>query len=122
MDACVRCGDVARAHRTFNTFFTGAAAMRPDGVALGVLLRAYGASRPPQWGKITQLLDVADRSLLVVPSLAVYNELLDICARENNVDKGQQLLERMRAAGLQPDSLTFRVVSRRKALRSILLF
>eukprot|EP00850_Spirogloea_muscicola_P011181 SM000068S20613 [mRNA] locus=s68:632506:633325:+ [translate_table: standard] len=113
MDACVRCGDVARAHRTFDAFFTGATAMRPDGVALGVLLRAYGASRPPHWGRITQLLDVADRSLLVAPSLAVYNELLDICARENNVDKAAGAHEGGRPATGLPD---FQILTSRSSL------
>ncbi|GJP63832.1 hypothetical protein CLOP_g20873 [Closterium sp. NIES-67] len=90
IDCCVRCGELARP-----------ANLVPDAVAVGVLLRAYGRKSPPQWAKIQQLLTrmELDFGLLSRPR-RFFNELMDICARDNAVDRGVQLLDRMAEAGV----------------------
>ncbi|CAI5467692.1 unnamed protein product [Closterium sp. Yama58-4] len=86
-------------------------------VAVGVLLRAYGRKSPPQWAKIQQLLTRMELDFGLQPSTAIFNELMDICARDNAVDRGVQLLDRMAEAGVEPDAFTFEAVKRRRTLR-----
>ncbi|CAI7767141.1 unnamed protein product [Closterium sp. NIES-53] len=140
IDCCVRCGELARAERTFFNLFSKAPAnstssspssssssdsdvgrtanLVPDAVAVGVLLRAYGRKSPPQWAKIQQLLTRMELDFGLQPSTAIFNELMDICARDNAVDRGVQLLDRMAEAGVEPDAFTFEAVKRRRTLRS----
>ncbi|GJP56579.1 hypothetical protein CLOM_g15635 [Closterium sp. NIES-68] len=138
IDCCVRCGELARAERTFFNLFSKApptsssssiastassdvgraANLVPDAVAVGVLLRAYGRKSPPQWAKIQQLLTRMELDFGLQPSTAIFNELMDICARDNAVDRGVQLLDRMAEAGVEPDVFTFEAVKRRRTLRS----
>ncbi|CAI5515852.1 unnamed protein product [Closterium sp. Naga37s-1] len=138
IDCCVRCGELARAERTFFNLFSKAPAsttsspsssssdsdvgrtanLVPDAVAVGVLLRAYGRKSPPQWAKIQQLLTRMELDFGMQPSTAIFNELMDICARDNAVDRGVQLLDRMAEAGVEPDAFTFEAVKRRRTLRS----
>lgn len=133
IDCCVRCGEMARAERAFTSLFSpaastaatasspsrpSAASLKPDAIVVGVMLRAYGQRNPPQWSKIQQLLSRMEAEFGLQPSAAIFNELVDICARDNEVERGMQLLERMAQAGVEPDEYTFAAVKRRRSLRS----
>lgn len=118
IDCCVRCGELARGERAFFSLFSTAGTLRPDAVAVGVLLRAYGQRKPVAWAKIQQLLMRVESEFGMQPSVGVFNELVEICARENDVAKGIELLEKMAAVGVEPDGQTFEAVKRRRALRS----
>ena len=52
-----------------------------------------------------------------VPAAAVYNALLEACAQSRDEERGSAIIERMRAAGVNPNEFTFRAVDKRKVLR-----
>lgn len=51
---------------------------------------------------------------------AVYNCLLDICARTNDQERGYDIIDRMSRARIVPNKYTLKAVKDRKALRSYL--
>jgi hypothetical protein len=53
----------------------------PDEVTFRVLVRAYGQCEPPRWRAISDLLQEMDVKYSIKPSVLLYNDLLEICAR-----------------------------------------
>lgn len=51
---------------------------------------------------------------------AVYNCLLEICARTNDEERGFDIIDRMSKASVPPNKYTLEAVKRRKSLRSYL--
>ena len=49
-----------------------------------------------------------------------FNVLLAICARTNDQDRAGELIDRMKAAGVEPDDFTLEAVKQRKSMRSLL--
>lgn len=58
--------------------------------------------------------------LLSLLHKASFNILLDICCRTSDIDRGQDIIDRMAADGIEPDEMTEDVVARRRVLRSYL--
>ncbi len=51
---------------------------------------------------------------------AVFNALLEVCARTNDEERAGEILSRMEAAGVLPNEQTYEALSKRKSLRSML--
>lgn len=51
---------------------------------------------------------------------ASYNVLLEVCARTNDLDRGQDVIDRMAADDVIPDEFTLETVQKRRVLRSYL--
>lgn len=49
-----------------------------------------------------------------------YNALLEVCSRTNDLDRGQDIIDRMESDGVEPDEFTEEVVSKRRVLRTYL--
>ena len=49
---------------------------------------------------------------------AVFNCLLEVCARTNDQERGYNIIEQMEKAGCIPDEYTVEAVAKRKVLRS----
>ena len=49
-----------------------------------------------------------------------FNALLEVCCRTSDIDRGQDIIDRMAADGVEPDEFTEEVVARRRVLRSYL--
>lgn len=116
MDCCIRSKNISMAEDVFNSMFTET--LRPDAITFTVLFRAYGTQDPPQWIKIQQLLGRMEMDFDIVPTTSVFNELIDVCSRINDVEKGMDYIERMQALKLEPDWFTFEAIKRRKTLRA----
>ena len=52
-----------------------------------------------------------------MPVAAVYNALLEACAQSRDEERGSAIIERMRAAGVNPNEFTLKAVDKRKVLR-----
>ena len=109
--ACTR--DMTLAQSVFDELF--GSFLQPDEVSFAVLLRGYGMK--PDWVKIDKTLTEM-RTKNIEPSAISFNALLEICVRTNDLDRGQEIIDRMSADGVQPDEFTLDVVSKRKVLRS----
>ncbi len=46
--------------------------------------------------------------------------LLEVCSRTNDEVRAAEIIERMDAAGVEPNDLTLEVVRQRKSIRSLL--
>uniref|UniRef100_A0A061SD09 Pentacotripeptide-repeat region of PRORP domain-containing protein n=1 Tax=Tetraselmis sp. GSL018 TaxID=582737 RepID=A0A061SD09_9CHLO len=114
--ACARNGKMEMAQSVFDELF--GSVLEPDTVSFAVLVRGYGAEDPPRWGTIAGILNrmVQDYSLPLTSE--IYNAMLDICARTNDVERGIEIMDRMKLEGVDADDFTLQMVTRRKALRS----
>lgn len=54
-----------------------------------------------------------------VPAVS-FNALLEICCRTNDLERGQDVIDRMISNGVVPDEFTEQIVSKKRALRSYL--
>jgi pentatricopeptide repeat protein len=111
--ACSR--DMSLAQSVFDELF--GSFLQPDEVSFAVLLRGYGSKTPPDWVKIDKTLS-AMKAKEVDPTATSFNALLEICVRTNDLERGQEIIERMSSDGVEPDEFTLDVVSKRKVLRS----
>lgn len=116
LDACARNGKMDMATSVFEELFDGLLA--PDDVTFAVLVRGYGEADPPQWAAISGLLGMMDTRFQLKPSTAVYNSLLDICARTKDDERGYEVIERMHRSAVETDARTLDAVRNRKSLRS----
>lgn len=49
-----------------------------------------------------------------------YNALLEICVRTNDLDRGQDIIDRMVSDDVEPDEFSLETVAKKRALRSYL--
>ena len=119
ISACVDCNDITRARAVFDNVVEGGAVM-PDELLFSVLLRAYGGREPPAWGEVSSLLSKMRNTYGIPPQVTTYNTLLQICADNNDYDRGIQLIDRMEQEGVEPNNWTANAVSSRKSLRHYL--
>jgi len=92
--------------------------LQPDEVTFAVLLRAYGASDPPQWPKIDATLGRMRRSFGIAPTATSYNALLEVCVRTGDMDRAMDVVDRMADDGVEPDAQTALTCGRKRALRA----
>ena len=57
---------------------------------------------------------------MMLMSAATFNVLLEICARTKDQERGFEMIDRMRRAGVEPDDFTLEAVKHRRVLRSYL--
>lgn len=113
--ACSR--DMTLAQSVFDELF--GSFLQPDEISFAVLLRGYGSKSPPDWTRIDKTL-TSMKAKDIEPTATSFNALLEICVRTNDLDRGQEIIERMSTDGVEPDEFTLDVVSKRKVLRSSL--
>lgn len=58
--------------------------------------------------------------IVCLTAAAIFNALLEVCARTNDEQRADEILARMEAAGIQPNEQTYEAVAKRKSLRSML--
>lgn len=94
--------------------------LQPDEVTFTVLLRGYGALDPPDWVKIDTTLTTMRMKYSIQPTATAFNALLDVCVRTNDLDRGQDIIDRMAADEVEANEFTEETVARRKVLRAYL--
>ena len=85
-----------------------------------MLLRGYGAKRPPQWGAIDGTLARMRSAYGLAPGARAFNALLEVCVATGDADRAMDVIDRMAADGVAPDERTLQVVARKRNLRSYL--
>lgn len=50
----------------------------------------------------------------------VYNTLLDVCSRTNDLKMAETFVEQMASRGIEPNKYTESIVSRRRSMRGLL--
>mmetsp|Transcript_16051 Transcript_16051/g.44756 ORF Transcript_16051/g.44756 Transcript_16051/m.44756 type:complete len:234 (+) Transcript_16051:191-892(+) len=114
--ACARNGKMDMAQSVFDELF--GSILVPDAVTFAVLVRGYGEEDPPRWGTIANLLSCMVRDHNTPLTVEVYNAMLEICARMNDVERGIEIMDRMLLEGIEANEFSLQVLSRRKTLRS----
>lgn len=118
LNACVRNGQIDMAQAVFDELFGNF--LQPDDITFSILLKGFGSCAPPRWVAISSLLSTMEQKYKLQPSTAVYNCLLEICARTNDEERGFDIIDRMSKASVPPNKYTLEAVKRRKSLRSYL--
>ncbi|KAK9818525.1 hypothetical protein WJX74_009029 [Apatococcus lobatus] len=118
VDACARNGAMVMAQKAFDELF--GKGLEPDEITFAILLRGYGNQKPPAWSQITRLMGLMVSEHGCPPDIATFNVLLEICARTKDQDRGFEMIDRMRRAGVEPDEFTLEAVKHRRVLRSYL--
>ncbi|GIL55601.1 hypothetical protein Vafri_11147 [Volvox africanus] len=116
VQACLR--DMNLAQSIFDEMF--GEFLTPDEVSFAVLLRGYGLLNPPDWPRIDATLTTMRAKYGIEPTAVSFNVLLEICCRTSDIERGQDIIDRMAADGVEPDEFTEEVVARRRVLRSYL--
>uniref|UniRef100_A0A7R9V574 Pentacotripeptide-repeat region of PRORP domain-containing protein n=1 Tax=Chlamydomonas euryale TaxID=1486919 RepID=A0A7R9V574_9CHLO len=114
--ACTR--DMALAQSVFDELFVDF--LQPDEVTFAVLLRGYGDCVPPRWTDMDAALTRMKKTYGIEPTSTSYNVLLNVCASTNDLDRGQDVIDRMLSDDVDPDEFSLEAVSKRRALRSYL--
>lgn len=110
------CKDMDLAQSVFDELFGDF--LEPDEVAFAVLLRGYGSLNPPDWVRIDAALNTMRTKYKIEPSATSYNALLEVCCRTNDLERGEDVIDRMADDGVEPDEFTEGAVAARRALRS----
>ena len=118
LDACMRSKKIEIAESVFDELFNGL--LFPDEVTFAVMLRGYGGQEPPRWTAISNAIATMEKDYGISASTLTYNALLEVCSKTNDITRGQEIIARMVAAGIEPDDFTLEAVRQRKSLRSLL--
>jgi pentatricopeptide repeat protein len=95
--------------------------VEPDDVVFAILIQGVGkASVPPDWTTAAQILSRMRDRFDVPMTTTVYNALLELCVKSNDVSRAEDLLVRMRGDELQPDEHTQRIMESKRAFRTAL--
>ena len=95
--------------------------VQPDDIVFAVLIRGLGKQASlPDWTAIARVLSRMQDPFDVQMSTTVYNALLEICVRSNDLQRAEDLLDRMASSELQPDEESERVMQGKRAFRSLL--
>ena len=89
-------------------------------MVFSILIRGHGASNPPDWTSVAQLLSRMQSEFEVPMTVTVYNALLELCALSNDTSRAEELIDKMAAQGVEPNSWTQRAVEQKRSLRSAL--
>ena len=92
-------------------------ALEPDEVVFTELIRGYLASSPPSWTRAMNTLDRME-AFDVVPGALSYNILLAKCADDNELERAEDIVDRMANEGVEPDRFTMEAVKKRRSIRS----
>eukprot|EP00197_Chlamydomonas_leiostraca_P010531 CAMPEP_0202866914 /NCGR_PEP_ID=MMETSP1391-20130828/8427_1 /ASSEMBLY_ACC=CAM_ASM_000867 /TAXON_ID=1034604 /ORGANISM="Chlamydomonas leiostraca, Strain SAG 11-49" /LENGTH=195 /DNA_ID=CAMNT_0049546903 /DNA_START=128 /DNA_END=716 /DNA_ORIENTATION=- len=110
------CRDMELAQSIFDELFGDF--LTPDEVTFSVLLRGYGGLNPPDWVRIDSTLTTMRTKFNITPTATSYNALLEVCARTNDLERGEDVVDRMANDGVEPNEFTEAAVAARRSLRS----
>lgn len=116
LGACVAAGKMDLALKVFEEVFDKRV-VEPDEVVFTELIRGYLASSPPSWTRAMNTLDRME-AFDVVPGALSYNILLAKCADDNELERAEDIVDRMAAEGVEPDRFTMEAVKKRRSIRS----
>jgi pentatricopeptide repeat protein len=119
LDACSKNPDVEIAQHVFENIFGGFNPLLvPDEQTFRALLKCHLRLHPPSWTAASWILQVAEIQFNCQPSSITYNCMLETCVRTNDLYRGEEIIDRMVALGIEPDQKTIECVKSRKAFRS----
>ena len=116
LGACVAAGKMDLALKVFEEVFEEKV-VQPDEVVFTELIRGYLAADPPSWTRAMNTLDKMER-FDVSPSSLSYNVLLAKCAADNELERAEDVVDRMADEGVEPDRFTMEAVKKRRSIRS----
>ena len=116
LGACVAAGKMDLALKVFEEVFDKRV-VEPDEVVFTELIRGYLASSPPSWTRAMNTLDRME-AFDVVPGALSYNILLAKCADDNELERAEDIVDRMANEGVEPDRFTMEAVKKRRSIRS----
>ena len=116
LGACVAAGKMDLALKVFEEVFDKRV-VEPDEVVFTELIRGYLASSPPSWTRAMNTLDRME-AFDVVPGALSYNILLAKCADDNELERAEDIVDRMADEGVEPDRFTMEAVKKRRSIRS----
>ena len=116
LGACVAAGKMDLALKVFEEVFEKKV-VQPDEVVFTELIRGYLAADPPSWTRAMNTLDKMER-FDVSPSCLSYNVLLAKCAADNELERAEDVVNRMADEGVEPDRFTMEAVKKRRSIRS----
>ena len=117
LGACVASGKQDLALKVFEEVFQKGV-VRPDEVVFAELIRGHLMADPPAWPRATALLSRMREQHDVTPTALSYNILLAKCADENELERAEELVDRMADDDVAPDSFTLDAVKKRRSIRS----
>ena len=116
LGACVAAGKMDLALKVFEEVFDKRV-VEPDEVVFTELIRGYLASSPPSWTRAMNTLDRME-AFDVTPGALSYNILLAKCADDNELERAEDIVDRMADEGVEPDRFTMEAVKKRRSIRS----
>ena len=108
LGACVAAGKMDLALKVFEEVFDKRV-VEPDEVVFTELIRGYLASSPPSWTRAMNTLDRME-AFDVTPGALSYNILLAKCADDNELERAEDIVDRMADEGVEPDRFTMEAV------------
>ena len=117
LGACVAAGKQDLALKVFEEVFAKGV-VEPDEVVFVELMRGHLAVDPPEWSRVNALLGKMENTYDVVATATTYNLLLGKCADDNELERAEDLVDRMADAGVEPDGRTLDAVKKRRSIRS----
>ena len=117
LGACVAAGKQDLALKVFEEVFEKDV-VKPDEVVFAELIRGHLAAQPPAWPRVNALLARMDSQYGVAPTAMTYNILLGKCADDNELERAEDLIDRMADDDVAPDQFTFESVKKRRSIRS----
>jgi pentatricopeptide repeat protein len=106
VDACARCGQMAKAPGLLDDMFQRG--IEPNLITYSSILKGY--CQDNNLDRALDLLEHMKQASQFKPDEVTYNTLLDGCARQGLYDRGMLLLEEMEAAGVRPTNFTLSIL------------
>jgi pentatricopeptide repeat protein len=117
LGACVASGKQDLALKVFEEVFQKGV-VKPDEVVFAELIRGHLATVPPAWPRAIALLNRMRTEHGVEPTALSYNLLLAKCADDNELERAEELVDRMADEEISPDAFTIEAVKKRRSIRS----
>lgn len=116
LGACVASGKMDLALKVFEEVFEKGV-VKPDEIVFTELMRGHLAADPPTWARVMGVLNRMP-TYEVRPTALTYNLLLAKCADDNELERAEDLIERMAEEEVEPDKHTLDAVKKRRSIRS----
>jgi pentatricopeptide repeat protein len=117
LGACVASGKIDLALKVFEEVFQKGV-VKPDEVVFAELIRGHLAVDPPAWPRAISLLTRMRTEHGVTPTALSYNILLAKCADDNELERAEEIVDRMADEEIVPDGATADAVKKRRSIRS----
>jgi pentatricopeptide repeat protein len=117
LGACVASGKQDLALKVFEEVFQKGV-VKPDEVVFAELIRGHLTTEPPAWPRAIALLSRMRNEYELEPTALSYNILLAKCADENELERAEEIVDRMADEDVTPDGATLDAVKKRRSIRS----